>query len=126
MADWLPASGIAYVPAPELGGRRTPNADSPNIALRTPAFRAYADFMSTAEFRDALRALLAASSNAPAAVACSETLWWRCHRRLIADAAVLLYGVDVRHIVGSKEQPHRLTDGVRIAEPGTVRYDDTR
>jgi len=123
MAEWLPANGIAYVRAPELGGRRKPTPDSPNVALREPGFRAYADFMASEPFRAALRALLAGAARTPTAVACSETLWWRCHRRLIADAAVLLHGVDVRHIVGAKEQPHRLTGGVRVVDSGTLRYD---
>ncbi len=114
MARWLPESGIAYVPAPALGGRRTPRADSANVALREPGFRAYADYMATVEFRAALASLLS-TLETPTAIVCSETLWWRCHRRLIADAVLLLHGVDVVHLVAGKPQPHRPTEGVRVA-----------
>jgi uncharacterized protein (DUF488 family) len=113
MAEWLPERGLAYVPAPELGGRRTPRPDSRNVVLRDAGFRGYADFMETEPFRAALGTLLAGASEVPTAVMCSETLWWRCHRRLIADAAILLAGAEVVHLVGSARQPHVVTAGVR-------------
>jgi uncharacterized protein (DUF488 family) len=113
MARWLPEHGIAYVPATDLGGRRETAADSPNVALRERGFRGYADYMQTDAFRGAFDALLGGAAAIPTAIVCSETLWWRCHRRLIADAAVLLAGVDVVHLVGTIRQPHRLTSGVR-------------
>ncbi len=123
MARWLPErADVAYVPAPELGGRRTPQAGSPNIALREPGFRGYADYMETPEFGAAFDSLLLEAAQATTAVMCSETLWWRCHRRLIADAAVLLRGVEVMHIVGGTRQSHRPTAGVRRAEARLV-YD---
>ena len=114
MTTWLPVSGIGYEPAPALGGRRSPRPDTPNIALRERGFRGYADYMETAEFRAAFAALLARAGELPTAVMCSETLWWRCHRRLIADAAVLLAGEAVVHIVGDAVQPHKPTAGVRV------------
>ena len=123
MRVWLPRHGVAYAGAPNLGGRRTPRRDSPNIALRNAAFRGYADYMSTPEFAAAFDALLHDAERVPTAVLCSETLWWRCHRRLIADAAVALRGVDVQHLVGEKLQPHRLTEGARVAAPGVLVYD---
>jgi uncharacterized protein (DUF488 family) len=113
MAERLPEHGLAYVPAPELGGRRTPRPDSRNVVLREAGFRGYADFMETEPFRAAFDDLLAGASEAPTAVMCSETLWWRCHRRLIADAAILLGGAEVVHLLGAAEQPHRVTEGVR-------------
>jgi uncharacterized protein (DUF488 family) len=55
---------------------------------------------------------------------CSETVWWRCHRRLISDAAVLLHGVEVEHLMhDGKLKPHVPTEGVRITADGTLRYD---
>jgi len=114
MAVWLPLQGVAYEQSADLGGRRRPQPDSPNVALRESGFRGYADYMETAPFRDAFAALRAAAAERPTAVMCSETLWWRCHRRLIADAAVLLAGDEVIHVVGDTLQPHRLTSGVRL------------
>ena len=122
MARWLPAAGIAYVPAPDLGGRRTPRPDSRNVVLRERGFRGYADYMETAEFRAAFDRLVLEASVEPTALVCSETLWWRCHRRLIADAAELLAGFEVVHIVGKALQPHKPTAGVRTDGRGLV-YD---
>ncbi|HEV3134770.1 MAG TPA: DUF488 domain-containing protein [Acidimicrobiia bacterium] len=115
MERWLPDAGVAYRWEPRLGGRRRPRPDSPNGALRVPAFRGYADHMETAEFRDAVDELLAEAGTRPAAVMCAESLWWRCHRRLLADAAVLLRGAAVEHLFhdGRLDQ-HRPTAEARV------------
>ena len=123
MALWLPQNGLSYVPAPELGGRRAPRPDSPNVALREPGFRGYADYMATTPFRRAFDALLDGAAETSTAILCSETLWWRCHRRLVADAAVLLREIEVLHLVGAARQPHRPTAGVRRAGPDLLIYD---
>ena len=116
MERWLPAAGIAYVWESPLGGFRRPRPDSPNVGLRHPAFRGYADHMQTDEFRDALDTVLARAADMPTAVMCSETLWWRCHRRLLADAAVLLHDSDVQHIdARGPTEPHQLTAIARRA-----------
>ncbi len=124
LEQWLPQlSGSAYLWQPALGGFRKRNAESSNVALRNPSFRAYADYMETEEFGDALGELLARSAGTQVAIMCSETVWWRCHRRLISDAATLLHGVDVRHLMhDGKLQPHKLTPGVRVSG-GKLRYD---
>jgi uncharacterized protein (DUF488 family) len=98
LAEWLPEAGVAYSWEGRLGGRRRPVPDSPNVALRHEAFRAYADHMATDEFATALDSLVEMARHEPLAVMCAETLWWRCHRRLLADALVLLDGVRVRHL----------------------------
>jgi uncharacterized protein (DUF488 family) len=55
---------------------------------------------------------------------CSETVWWRCHRRLIADAVFLLHDVRVEHLMhDGKLRPHIPTAGVRVSKPGKLRYD---
>ncbi|GAC1583508.1 MAG: DUF488 domain-containing protein [Candidatus Elarobacter sp.] len=125
MAVWLPERGIAYVPAIDLGGRREPLPDSPNVVLRERGFRGYADYMGTSAFRVPFEQLLLDGARTPTAVVCSETLWWRCHRRLIADAAVLLAGAEVFHLVGETRQPHRVTAGARAAGDRVV-YDAGR
>ena len=114
MAAWLPAAGIAYRWERELGGFRKPDPHSVNHALRHPAFRGYADYMRGPRFWAALDRLLAEAAAAPTAAMCSETLWWRCHRRLLADAAVLVRGAEVLHLDHrGRLEPHRPTEGVR-------------
>lgn len=125
MARWVPdLSGASYQWRPELGGFRKRNPDSPNIALRHPSFRAYADYMQTAGFLEALDDLLQLPQFGKTAIMCSETLWWRCHRRLIADAATLLRHVEVHHIMHNDAiNPHRLTEGARVLPEGILQYD---
>ncbi len=125
MERWVPANaGSAYNWEPTLGGFRRRNRDSDSVALRHPSFRAYADYMETGAFAIALTALLAAAAMRRLAIMCSETVWWRCHRRLISDAAVLLHGVQVHHLMhDGKLRPHLLTAGVRVTETGNLRYD---
>jgi uncharacterized protein (DUF488 family) len=114
MAGWLAEAGVAYRWEPELGGFRKPGPDSVNHVLRHPAFRGYADYMRTPPFWAALDRLLAEAAAAPTAAMCSETLWWRCHRRLLSDAAVLVGGAEVRHLDHrGGQEPHRPTEGVR-------------
>jgi uncharacterized protein (DUF488 family) len=93
------------------------------VALRNPAFRGYADHMAEPEFADALTAVLAEAASRTVAVMCSETLWWRCHRRLLSDAATLGRGAEVAHLAhDGRLTPHALTDGVRRDGDGVV-YD---
>ena len=123
LAGSLPELGLAYEWAQALGGRRRPLKDSRNIALRNDAFRAYGDYMRTPEFASALDALLRVARAQATAIMCSETVWWRCHRRLIADALVLLEDAAVVHLMPrDKQVAHRLTDGVRVAD-GMLAYD---
>jgi uncharacterized protein (DUF488 family) len=114
MAEWLPEAGVAYRWEPELGGFRRPDPASVNAALRHPAFRGYADYMRSQAFWTALDRLLAEAAAAPTVAMCSETLWWRCHRRLLADAAVLVGGAEVLHLDHrGRLEPHHPTEGVR-------------
>jgi uncharacterized protein (DUF488 family) len=124
LENWLPAAGLAYRWERELGGWRKPAEDSSNVALRHPAFRGYADYMETPPFWQALDRLLQEAATRPTAAMCSESLWWRCHRRLLSDAAVLARSVEVVHI-GSDGglSPHVVTEGVRRAGPDLLRYD---
>ena len=113
---WLPEAGVAYRWEKRLGGFRRLPPDSPDVALRNESFRAYAAHMRTPEFVEALRGVLTEAASRRTAVMCSETVWWRCHRRMVADHAVLLDGVDVRHLLpGGRLDPHRPTAGVRVA-----------
>ncbi|MGB6987504.1 MAG: DUF488 domain-containing protein [Candidatus Aquilonibacter sp.] len=126
MAQWIPdLAGATYEWRKGLGGFRRPLPDSPNVVLRHPAFRGYADYMQTPEFLAELKALMAGADSTRTAIMCSESLWWRCHRRLIADAATLLYGAEVMHIMHSGPlRPHVLTEGVRVLPEGILQYDE--
>ncbi|MFN2449823.1 MAG: DUF488 family protein [Candidatus Baltobacteraceae bacterium] len=125
MEHWVPErAGSVYRWEPALGGFRKSSADSPNVALRHPSFRAYADYMETPAFALALDELIVRAEAAQTAILCSETVWWRCHRRLISDAAVLTRGVAVEHLMhDGKLRPHVPTPGVRASGDGTLRYD---
>ena len=125
MAQWIPQlAGASYEWRPDLGGFRKTRPDSPNVALRHPSFRGYADYMQTPQFARALDGLIQAAAERTATIMCSETLWWRCHRRLIADALVLRHGLDVRHLMhAGAVQPHRPTPGARLLPNGTLQYD---
>jgi len=113
MPAWLGAAGIAYRAMPELGGRREPLPGSPNTGLRNSGFRGYADYMGTPAFDTALAGLLELAEGRPTAIFCAETLWWQCHRRLIADAAVLLHGFSVVHLTNATRASHVPTPAAR-------------
>jgi uncharacterized protein (DUF488 family) len=107
-----------------LGGRRSPADTTRHGAWRTRPFRGYADYMDTEPFRLAFMQLERdARLSPPLAVMCAETLWWRCHRRLIADALVLR-GHTVVHLIDERStQIHPLHDSVRKNADGWPVYD---
>lgn len=87
-------------------------------------FRAYAAHTRTAEFGAALDQVLAEVSERPVAVMCSESVWWRCHRRLIADVATLGHDVPVHHLMpDGRLTRHRPADGARIHPDGRLYWD---
>lgn len=118
----LAAAGIDYVHEPDLGGRRQPRPDSPNTAWRVAAFRGYADHMTSAEFGAAFERLLERAARSRSVILCAEAVPWRCHRRLIADAAVAA-GVEVTHILGQGRAERHLLDAnaALVADPGAPR-----
>jgi len=117
MEEWMPPAGVRYRWEPALGGRRRSTGRSPNVALRHPSFRSYADHMAASAFREALTRVADDASERVVAVMCAESVWWRCHRRLIADAAVLLHGVDVRHLFhDGRLTEHRPSPEARIVD----------
>ena len=121
---WLPANGIAYRWEKRLGGFRRPAPDSPDVAWQEPAFQGYAGHMRQPDFLAAVDELLAPAGPGQQAVMCSESLWWRCHRRLIADFAELARGVPVRHLMHDGSlAPHRQSPGARLRAGGLLVYD---
>ncbi|CAA9219346.1 MAG: hypothetical protein AVDCRST_MAG50-565 [uncultured Acidimicrobiales bacterium] len=125
MEHWVPEAGLDYRWMQNLGGRRRGLEGSKHIALRHTAFRAYADHMETAEFLTGVEELLelADADQGSAAVMCSESVWWRCHRRLLADHLVLVRQVEVVHLMhDGRLTPHAPTEGVRV-DDGALFYD---
>jgi uncharacterized protein (DUF488 family) len=120
LAASLADAGIEYQHWPTLGGRRTASKDSINLGLRDAGFRGFADYMWTPEFDEALAALLALAEQRRLAVMCAEAVPWRCHRSLLSDA-IVTRGVEVRHIIGSKEREHTLSPHARVQD-GRVAY----
>ncbi len=114
--------GLRYSHLSSLGGRRRGRRDSHNTQWRNASFRAYADYMETREFNEALEDLLALAALEPTVIMCAEAVPWRCHRMLISDA-VLACGVTVQHILDIGTEPHRLTSFARVEPQGRVRYD---
>lgn len=121
LQDALRAEGIGYAHVSDLGGRRRPRPDSTNTGLRNEGFRGYADWMEGEAFASGFEALMEAAARERTAVMCAETPWWKCHRRLIADAAVLLRGTPVLHVMGDKVAEHRITAGA-VVHGNVVHY----
>ena len=117
----LSGRGIDYCWIAQLGGRRRGLPASRNTGWRHAAFRAYADHMDTEEFAEGLFELLMLARGRRTAVMCAEVLWWRCHRRLVADLLVVL-GFEVVHILGAgKQEVHRLAPPARLVR-GRLSY----
>ena len=128
-ADSLDAAlaerGIAYQHMPGLGGLRHARKDSINTAWKNASYRGYADYMQTPEFEASLGDLVEWSEQKRTAIMCAESVPWRCHRSLIADAFVAR-GLEVEHIMtAAKRNPHSMTpfakvEGERVTYPGLI------
>jgi uncharacterized protein (DUF488 family) len=126
MSAWLPEAGIAYLWEPRLGGRRRVPAgqdDAVDGWWRVAAFRAYAAHMRTPEFRDGLAVLLEWADHATTAIMCSESLWWRCHRRLISDAVLLLHDRPVSHLGHDGRLTEHVPPPAAAVVDGELHYD---
>ncbi|MFM0050645.1 DUF488 domain-containing protein [Caballeronia grimmiae] len=128
-ADTLPASlapyGIAYERIAELGGLRRKAKDiAPDLNgfWENRSFHNYADYALSDSFRSGLDELIRLGRQQRSAVMCSEAVWWRCHRRIVADY-LLAHGETVFHLMGDDriEDAH-LTQGAVVRAPGIVHY----
>lgn len=130
LARWMPEEHIAYRWEGRLGGWRKPPSDSPDTVWRNESFRGYAAHTRTPEFVAAMDVLMRQAAGGRTAVMCGEAVWWRCHRRLIADFAVLSRGALVLHLMhDGRLMPHSPTPGARLRGDGLLVYDagaDTR
>jgi uncharacterized protein (DUF488 family) len=121
---WLPEAEISYRWDKRLGGLRTPAPDSPDVALPVNTLRGYAGHMRTPAFLAAVDQVLALAGARVTAVMCAENLWWRCHRRMLADFVTAARGVPVRHLMhDGRLEEHRLSPGVRLRDDGLLVYD---
>ena len=121
---WLPARGIAYRWEERLGGRRRLSPDEPVADgwWTVAQFAAYAAHTRTPEFAAALDEVLDEAATRTVAVMCSESVWWRCHRRLIADVVVLGRELPVQHLMpDGRLSPHRPADGAVVCH-GELRW----
>ena len=124
LRESLASAAIDYLHLAALGGRRgrSQRAPSPNTLWRVEAFRNYADYAATAAFRAGLEQLKDLGARRSCAIMCAEAVWWRCHRRIIADY-LLAEGVEVVHIMApGKTEPATLTPGARPMPDGTLLY----
>jgi uncharacterized protein (DUF488 family) len=114
LARSLAEAGIAYVHAVDLGGRLSGEPGAERFpCIGVAAFASYAARMGTDGWQLALSDALA--HPAPCFM-CAETLWWRCHRRLIADL-LAARGHEVVHLMRPGEtQPHRLFDEAEVRD----------
>lgn len=122
----LVGAGIGYVPEPRLGGLRGKSRGvepGVNAYWENASFRRYADYALGETFADGLAALteLAVPPQLPA-IMCSEAVWWRCHRRIIADY-LLARDVPVAHLMpGGRLTPASLTPGAVVHPDATLTY----
>ena len=126
LPSWLPTVGIAYRWEERLGGRRSRPAGggSEDSWWQVDAFRAYAAHTRTPDFKAAMAELVSHSGHRRVAVMCSESVWWRCHRRVIADVAVVAYGVPVLHLMhDGRLTEHRPSEGARLRSDREVVWD---
>ena len=125
LPDALSIEGIGYCHLRALGGRRHHSKGAPpskNTYWRVAAFRNYADYAETDAFRSGLDELLSLADTHRCAIMCAEAVWWRCHRRIIADY-LLAGGVPVEHIMGpDKVTPATFTPGAHVMADGRLRY----
>jgi uncharacterized protein (DUF488 family) len=118
----LPQAGIDYVHMKNLGGLRKPlKNSSTNAAWRNDSFRGYADYMQSPEFAAALERLIHLFSETTTVYACTEAVFWRCHRQLVSDA-LAVRGFTIGHIFNAeKVEQHKPTEFLR-AEGTRVTY----
>jgi uncharacterized protein (DUF488 family) len=129
LAEWLPARGIRYRWEEGLGGRRRLPAGEPVTDgwWTVDQFAAYAAHTRTPEFTAPFERVLADAAGAVVAVMCSESVWWRCHRRLIADVAVLGRDVPVTHLMpDGRRTPHRPSAGAVLGDDGRLTWPANR
>lgn len=123
MTKSLKPYGIDYLAIPELGGLRGRSKDVPpqiNGFWQNRSFHNYADYALSKDFREGMRKLIKLQKQC--AIMCSESVWWRCHRRIIADY-LIAQGKDVFHLMNKDQiEPAFLTPGALVVNRWRVEY----
>lgn len=107
LAESLGKSGLDYLWRGDLGGFRKALPESVNTGWKVASFRAYADFMLTAEFGAIMNEMELIATAQRVALMCAEAVPWQCHRQLLADAFAIR-GWSVRHIMDNGCHEHKL------------------
>lgn len=123
LINTLPEKGIHYTHLRELGGRRKVHKDSKNTTWRVDAFRGYADYMETDEFKSAIKILKDIALKERVAYMCSEAVWWRCHRSMISDY-LKVHGWKVMHIMAKEKEDEHPYTGPAHLKKGELSYED--
>jgi uncharacterized protein (DUF488 family) len=129
LEQWMPEAGIAYRWEKRLGGFRKPSPGNPDVTWREEMYRGYAEHMRTAEFGAAIDPVIAEAAAAGAdgplvAVMCSESVWWHCHRQLLADFVAVASEIEVGHLMhDGRIEAHRPSPGLRLTDDGLLIYD---
>jgi uncharacterized protein (DUF488 family) len=119
----LAGAGVRYAwEGKSLGGRRKAAANSPHVALRSASFRAYADYMTTEEFRAGLERLMERAGSGRVAIMCAERLPWECHRNLISDS-LAARGIRVLHLMDKGESREHALNPVARQDGERLVYD---
>ena len=123
--DALSAYQIDYVYVAALGGRRGKSRDVPpsvNAFWKHQSFHNYADYALSEPFQSGFTELRRLGHARCCAIMCAEAVWWRCHRRIIADYLIAT-GEAVLHILGANRiEPARMTGAVNLQPDGTLIY----
>ena len=122
LAISLPQNDIKYLHLKNLGGRRKVKPGSKNTGWRHAAFRGYADYMETDDFKEGITELEKIALKQRTAYMCSEAVWWRCHRSMVSDY-LKVRGWRVMHIMGvGKDEEHPYTGPARVVD-GELSYE---
>ncbi len=124
LPDSLAPHGIGYAHIAALGGRRGRSRDvAPEVNgfWDNASFHHYADYALHPAFHDGLAELREKGQRERVAIMCAEALWWRCHRRIIADWLIAA-DETVQHIIGARIEDATLNPGARVTPDGLVTY----
>lgn len=125
MVKWVPRAGMRYTWIKDLGGYRPKpkEPDTKDTVWRNQSFANYAYYARSDAFAAGLERLMALGRQAVTAYMCSESVWWRCHRRIISDYLVLVHHWDVEHLMHTgKLERHIPTPGARVVGQ-VINYD---